>query len=54
MAAFISIMFFGVQSNSFAIILAMVVFPTPLSPINKNEWGNITLLSHFLYCILLV
>ena len=31
------------QLRALAIILAVVVFPTPLIPVNKNAWANLPL-----------
>ena len=36
------------QLKAFAIILAVVVFPTPLIPVSKNAWAILPLLNSFL------
>ena len=38
------------QLKALAIILAVVVFPIPLIPVNKKAWANLPSLKHFLGC----
>ena len=37
-----------IQFNALAIILAVVVFPTPLIPVKMNAWANLPLLRELL------